>query len=134
VKPELARAASMRMRSASTIVVQVAAVCSDCSIRAPIACRMRDSGALPAAAGAGSGSGADAGSAAGASKRGLRVLGAAGSSGRYGLSMCIGGSSAPPCSMNASTSCLRTRPSRPVPSTCSRSTSCSAAMRMTTGE
>ena len=128
VKPDCLRAASMRIRSASTTVVQVAAVCSDSSIREPIAWRMRDSGAAPAAIGAGS-------AAAGASKRGLRVFAGAGSSGRYGLSMCIGGSSgAAPFSRNASTSCLRTRPPRPVPSTCSRSMPCSAAMRWTTGE
>ena len=69
--------------------------------------------------------------------RGLRFFGAAGSSGRYGLSMCIGGSSTaapPPSSMNASTSCLRTRPPRPVPSTWSRSIPCSEAIRITTGE
>src|SRR5215213_7390939 len=50
--------------------------------------------------------------------------------------MCIGGSAAPfpPDSMNASTSCLRTRPPRPVPSTCSRSIPCSEAIRITTGE
>src|ERR1035437_2806145 len=59
--------------------------------------------------------------------------------------MCIGGSStasspaaAPPRLplpfTSASTSCLRTRPPRPVPGTCERSTSCSAAIRCTTGE
>ena len=74
VNPVFARAASIRTRSASTTVVHVAAVWSDSSIRAPIDWRMRESGALPAAAGAGS--------AAGASKRGLRVLAGAGSSGR----------------------------------------------------
>jgi hypothetical protein len=68
---------------------------------------------------------------------GLR--GAAGASGRYGDSMCIGASVAgwagiPSLSMYASTSCLRTRPPRPVPSTWSRSMSCSAAIRITTGE
>ena len=111
-------------------MVQVAAVCSDCSMRAPIACRIRDSGTLPAAIGAGSAAGG-----AGCSKRGLRVFAGAGSSGRYGLSMCIGGSSPPsPFSRNASTSCLRTRPPRPVPSTRSRSMPCSDAIRMTTGE
>ena len=114
----------MRIRSASTIVVHVAAVCSDCSIRAPIAWRIRDSGAPPAGAG----------SAAGSSKRGLRVFGGAGSSGRYGLSMCIGASAGAPFSRKASTSCLRTRPPRPVPSTWSRSIPCSEAIRITTGE
>src|SRR5215218_5947684 len=49
--------------------------------------------------------------------------------------MCIGGSLAPPpFSKYASTSCLRTRPPRPVPSTCSRSMPCSDAIRITTGE
>ena len=62
--------------SASTIVVQVAAVCSDSTIARPIDRRMRDNGAEPACIGAGSGS------AAGCPKRGLRFLGAVGSSGR----------------------------------------------------
>src|SRR4051795_11709349 len=44
------------------------------------------------------------------------------------------GGSSPPSFTSASTSCLRTRPPRPVPSTRSRSMSCSAAMRCTTGE
>ncbi len=117
--------------SASAIVVQVAAVCSDCTIREPIAWRIRESGwPTPVAAGAG----AALGTSSMRPIRGRRCLGATGSSGRYGLSMCIGGSSLGPLSTYASTSCLRTRPSRPVPSTCSRSTSCSAAIRMTTGE
>ena len=42
------RAASIRLMSASAIVVQVAAVCSDCTIREPIAWRMRESGWPPA--------------------------------------------------------------------------------------
>src|SRR3954471_11674471 len=46
--------------------------------------------------------------------------------------MCIGGSSG--ASTWASTSCLRTRPPRPLPSTFARSMLCSAAIRMTTGE
>src|ERR1700733_9772474 len=45
--------------------------------------------------------------------------------------MCSGGSSA---STSARTSCLRTRPPRPVPGTCERSMLCSAAIRWTTGE
>src|SRR3954447_1390480 len=48
--------------------------------------------------------------------------------------MCIGASAGAPSSTSASTSCLRTRPPRPVPSTRSRSMSCSAAMRCITGE
>ena len=34
----------MRLMSASAMVVQVAAVCSDCTMREPMAWRMRDSG------------------------------------------------------------------------------------------
>src|ERR1700733_11694006 len=45
--------------------------------------------------------------------------------------MCSGGSSA---STSARSSCLRTRPPRPVPGTCERSMLCSAAIRWTTGE
>ena len=59
-------------------------------------------------------------------------------SGRYGDSMCIGGSgfssAPPPSSRNASTSFFVTRPPRPLPSICERSRSCSAAMRATTGD
>ena len=69
------RAALTRVMSASTIVVQVAAVCSDSTIARPIDWRMRESGAEPACIGAGSAAGA------GCPKRGLRFLGAAGSSG-----------------------------------------------------
>src|SRR5579872_4938282 len=51
--------------------------------------------------------------------------------------MCSGGSATsgvPPPSTRASTSCLRTRPPRPVPCTAERSIPCSAAIRCTTGE
>ena len=122
--------------SASAIVVHVAAVCSDCTIRLPIAWRMRESG-WPATRSSAAGAGAAAtGAAFGTSstllKRGSRFFAGAGSSGRYGLSMCIGASAG--ASRAASTSCLRTRPPRPVPCTVDRSMSCSAAMRWTTGE
>jgi hypothetical protein len=58
--------------SASTIVVHVAAVRSDSTIARPIDCRIRESGAAPAAAGAGSAP----------PNRGARRFGATGSSGR----------------------------------------------------
>jgi hypothetical protein len=133
VTPSFLRAASTRVMSASITVVHVAAVCSDSSMCRPIDWRMRDSGPLCT----GPRSPTCAGAASVAPKRGSRFFGGAGASGRYGLSMCIGGSSAaaaPSPARNASTSCLRTRPPRPVPLTRSRSMSCSAAMRITTGE
>src|SRR4051794_20967555 len=115
VAPICRRRRSTPDMSASTIVVQCAAVCSEASMCRPIDRRMRESS--PGAAGLASGTG----------------------SGRYGDSMCIGGSAfstapPPPFSRYASTSFLVTRPPRPVPSICERSRSCSAAMRATTGE
>ena len=73
--------------SASTIVVHVAAVCSDSTIARPIDWRMRDSGPLPARP-----------PARARANRGARFFGATGSSGLYGDSMCIGGSCAAPFS------------------------------------
>ena len=68
--PSRLRAASTRVMSASTIVVHVAAVCSDSTIARPIDCRMREEG--PAGDGLGAGSGAN---------RGARFFGGTGSSG-----------------------------------------------------
>src|SRR5947209_2485269 len=101
--------------STSIQVVQVAASCSERFMCSPILRRIRESCPAPAAT-----------LAAGTSAAATRPTG----SGRYGLSMCIGGSA---CT-SASTSCLRTRPSRPVPLTPSRSIPCSAAIRRTSGE
>src|SRR3954470_10235299 len=106
VTPRRPRDASTPDMSASIHVVHVAAVSSERFMCSPIWRRMRDK--PPAAAGAGAGSGL------------------------YGDSMCIGGSAG--ASTSARTSCLRTRPPRPVPVTRSRSIPCSAAMRCTTGE
>ena len=91
---------STRVMSTSTIVVQVAAVSSDAFMWRPIDWRMRDSGPLePAAtsgAGAGAGTGAGATSGSGRPSRDFGLPAAAGASGRYGDSMCIGGSVAAP--------------------------------------
>jgi hypothetical protein len=107
------RAASTAPMSHSAHVVHVAAVSSERFMCSPMSRRIFDSGwaaaAAPALAGA-----------------------AAGASGRYGDSMCNGGSS--PFSTNASTSFFVTLPPRPLPSTFARSMPCSAAMRVTTGE
>ncbi len=103
--------------STSIQVVQVAAVSSDCFIRWPIVRRIRDRPSLEPVT------------------TGVREREGSSGSGRYGLSMCIGGSAAAPLPLtSASTSCLRTRPLRPVPVTDARSMSCSAAIRWTTGE
>ena len=54
--------------------------------------------------------------------------------GWYGDSVWSGRCACGPASMNASTSCFRMRPPVPVPVTCERSTPCSSATRLTTGE
>src|SRR5207248_3200361 len=91
--------------SASTTVVQCAAVCSDRTMCSPICRRMIESGSP-----------------------------VAGSSSRYGDSMCSGGCDAGASSTNAITSFLVTRPRRPVPGTWARSMPCCSAILRTTGE
>src|SRR5436305_7595038 len=101
----------MRLISASTIVVQCAAVSSDWRMCSPICRRMRDRGVGCPLSAVGWGSGAS----------------------RYGDSVCSG-ASACPFSRKARTSFFVTRPRRPLPFSSERSTLCSAAIRRTTGE